>query len=130
MVWQQKTKALVILNRSVEKELVKCAQYWPTKGEGEMLLEETGLSVKFLSEDMKSYYTVHLLQLGTTSSGEARTVSQKQEELQSCRLWNKSHIHKKIDKMKRQRAMYKMKEQDKTQEKQLNEVEIGNLPEK
>ena len=32
--------------------------------------------------------------------------------------------------MKRQRAMYKMKEQDKTPEKQLNETEIGNLPEK
>ena len=35
-----------------------------------------------------------------------------------------------MDKMKRQRAMYQMKEQDKTPEKQLNEVEIGNLPEK
>ena len=34
------------------------------------------------------------------------------------------------DKMKRQRAMYQMKEQDKTPEEQLNEVEIGNLPEK
>ena len=32
--------------------------------------------------------------------------------------------------MKRQRAMYQMKEQDKTPEKQLNKVEIGNLPEK
>ena len=32
--------------------------------------------------------------------------------------------------MKRQRALYQMKEQDKTPEKQLNEVEIGNLPEK
>ena len=41
-----------------------------------------------------------------------------------------SDIHRKIDKMKRQRAMYQMKEQDKTPEKQLNEVEIGNLPEK
>ena len=29
--------------------------------------------------------------------------------------------------MKRQRAMYQMKEQDKTPEKQLNEMEIGNL---
>ena len=45
-------------------------------------------------------------------------------------MWNKNHIHRKIDKMKRQRAMYQMKEQDKTPEKQLNEVEIGNLPEK
>ena len=32
--------------------------------------------------------------------------------------------------MKRQRAMYQMKEQDKTPEKQLNGLEIGNLPEK
>ena len=32
--------------------------------------------------------------------------------------------------MKRQRAMYLMKEQDKIPEKQLNEEEIGNLPEK
>ena len=32
--------------------------------------------------------------------------------------------------MKSQRAMYQMKEQDQTPEKQLNEVEIGNLPEK
>ena len=55
---------------------------------------------------------------------------QKQEELQSCSLCNKNHIHRKIDKMKRQRAMYQMKEQDKTPEKQLSEIEIGNLPEK
>ena len=32
--------------------------------------------------------------------------------------------------MKRQRAMYQMNEQDKPPEKQLNEVEIGNLLEK
>ena len=32
--------------------------------------------------------------------------------------------------MKRQRILYQMKEQDKTPKKQLNEVEIGNFPEK
>ena len=32
--------------------------------------------------------------------------------------------------MKRQRAIYQMKKQDKTPEKQLNEMEIHNLPEK
>ena len=32
--------------------------------------------------------------------------------------------------MKRQRAMYQMKKEDKPPEKQLNEVEIGNLTEK
>ena len=55
---------------------------------------------------------------------------QKQEELQSCSLWNKNHIHRKTDKMKRQGTMYQMKEQDKTPEKQLNEVEICNFLEK
>ena len=32
--------------------------------------------------------------------------------------------------MKKQKVMSQIKEQDKAQEKQLNEVEIGNLPEK
>ena len=32
--------------------------------------------------------------------------------------------------MKRQETMYQMKKQDKTPEKQLNEVKICNLPEK
>ena len=32
--------------------------------------------------------------------------------------------------MEGQRTLYQMREQDKTPEKQLNEVEIGNLPEK
>ena len=38
--------------------------------------------------------------------------------------------HSQKDRIKTQRAMYQIKEQDKTSEKQLNEVEIGNLPEK
>lgn len=40
-----------------------------------MLFKETGFSVKFLSEDVKSYYTVHLLRLENTHTGEARTIS-------------------------------------------------------
>ena len=40
-------------------------------------------------------------------------IEHKQEELQSCSLWNENHIHRKIYKMKRQRTMYQMKEQDK-----------------
>ena len=36
----------------------------------------------------------------------------------------------KINPMKRQRTLFQIKGQDKTPEKQINEVEIGNLPEK
>ena len=39
-------------------------------------------------------------------------------------------VGRKTDKMKSQRTMYQKKEQDKTPEKQLNELEIGNLTEK
>ncbi|XP_068955706.1 tyrosine-protein phosphatase non-receptor type 2 isoform X4 [Petaurus breviceps papuanus] len=63
MVWQQKSKAVVMLNRIVEKDSVKCAQYWPTKEDQVMMFEETGFCVRLVSEDVKSYYTVHLLKL-------------------------------------------------------------------
>ncbi|XP_022351257.1 tyrosine-protein phosphatase non-receptor type 2 isoform X3 [Enhydra lutris kenyoni] len=78
MVWQQKTKAVVMLNRVVEKESVKCAQYWPTKDDREMLFKETGFSVKFLSEDVKSYYTVHLLQLENINMEKGDDINIKQ----------------------------------------------------
>ncbi|XP_058133251.1 tyrosine-protein phosphatase non-receptor type 2 isoform X4 [Dasypus novemcinctus] len=61
--------------RSYVLTQVKCAQYWPTKDDREMLFKETGFSVKLLSEDVKSYYTVHLLQLENINSGETRTIS-------------------------------------------------------
>ncbi|XP_060056623.1 tyrosine-protein phosphatase non-receptor type 2 isoform X5 [Erinaceus europaeus] len=78
MVWQQKTKAVVMLNRVVEKESVKCAQYWPTKDDREMLFKETGFIVKFLSEDVKSYYTVHLLQLENINMEKGDEINIKQ----------------------------------------------------
>ena len=39
---------------------------------------------------------------------------QKQEELQCCSLQHKDHKHRKLDKMRWQRNMFQMKEQDKT----------------
>ena len=53
---------------------------------------------------------------------------QKQEELQTCSLRN-DQKHRKLDRMRRQRNMSQMKEQDKIRE-QLSEMEISNLPEK
>ena len=52
---------------------------------------------------------------------------QKEKELQFCNLRNEDHKHKKLDKMRWQRNMFQMKDQDKTPEKQPSKVEIGNL---
>nr|XP_033790027.1 tyrosine-protein phosphatase non-receptor type 2 isoform X5 [Geotrypetes seraphini] len=75
MVWQQKSKAVVMLNRIIEKGTIKCAQYWPTREEGIMPFLEAGLLVKFLSEDIKSYYTVRLLQLENIRMGKRKDPS-------------------------------------------------------
>ncbi|XP_053570868.1 tyrosine-protein phosphatase non-receptor type 2 [Bombina bombina] len=74
MVWQQKSKAIVMLNRIIEKDAVKCAQYWPTPEEEIRLFKETGLCVKLLSEEIKSYYTVRLLQVQNINTAETREI--------------------------------------------------------
>ncbi|XP_063155147.1 tyrosine-protein phosphatase non-receptor type 2 isoform X3 [Candoia aspera] len=74
MIWQQQTKAVVMLNRIVEKDSVKCAQYWPTKEEEPMIFRETGFCVRLKSEDVKSYYTVRQLQLESINTGESRVI--------------------------------------------------------
>ncbi|XP_069476929.1 tyrosine-protein phosphatase non-receptor type 2 [Ambystoma mexicanum] len=74
MVWQQKSKAVVMLNRVIEKDTVKCEQYWPLHEEEVMHFRETGLSVKLLSEEIKSYYTVRRLQIHNINLGEYREI--------------------------------------------------------
>ncbi|XP_058133254.1 tyrosine-protein phosphatase non-receptor type 2 isoform X8 [Dasypus novemcinctus] len=64
--------------RSYVLTQVKCAQYWPTKDDREMLFKETGFSVKLLSEDVKSYYTVHLLQLENINMEKGDDINIKQ----------------------------------------------------
>ena len=67
-----------------------------------------------------SYKLIALSTRGQTAEARQSTILQPVE----------GKPHSQIDKMKRQRTLYQMKEQGKTAEKQLNEVEIGNLPEK
>ncbi|XP_044151657.1 tyrosine-protein phosphatase non-receptor type 2 [Bufo gargarizans] len=74
MVWQQKSKAIVMLNRIIEKDAVKCAQYWPAPEAEVLLFKETGLCVKLMSEDVKPNYTVRLLQLQNINTKETREI--------------------------------------------------------
>ncbi|CAJ0922243.1 unnamed protein product, partial [Ranitomeya imitator] len=74
MVWQQKSKAIVMLNRIIEKDAVKCAQYWPTPEAEVLLFKETGLCVKLISEDVKPNYTIRVLQLQNIITSETREI--------------------------------------------------------
>lgn len=74
MVWEQGSKAIVMLNRVIEKDSVKCAQYWPMKKDKGMTFMDTGFHVTLLSEDTKSCYTVRALEVESMNTAEVRRI--------------------------------------------------------
>ncbi|KAJ0054810.1 hypothetical protein NL108_005315, partial [Boleophthalmus pectinirostris] len=74
MIWEQKTKAVIMLNRVIEKGSEKCAQYWPSAEEREMAFRDTRFLVTLLSEEPKSYYTTRVLELQNIATGEKREI--------------------------------------------------------
>ncbi|XP_033009428.1 tyrosine-protein phosphatase non-receptor type 1 isoform X1 [Lacerta agilis] len=74
MIWEQKSRGVVMLNRVMEKGSIKCAQYWPQKEEKVMLFEDTNLTLTLISEDIKSYYTVRQLELENLTTHETREI--------------------------------------------------------
>ncbi|XP_077454564.1 tyrosine-protein phosphatase non-receptor type 1 [Stigmatopora argus] len=74
MVWEQRSCGVVMLNRVIEKGSVKCAQYWPHRGERNAIFEDTNFKLTFVSEDIKSYYTVRHLELENLSTLETREI--------------------------------------------------------
>ncbi|KAK7899030.1 hypothetical protein WMY93_019883 [Mugilogobius chulae] len=74
MIWEQKTKAVIMLNRVIEKGSEKCAQYWPSAEEREMAFRDTRFLVTLLSEETKSYYTTRVLELQNIETGEKREI--------------------------------------------------------
>ncbi|KAJ8391310.1 hypothetical protein AAFF_G00090970 [Aldrovandia affinis] len=74
MVWEQRTRGVVMLNRVIEKGSVKCAQYWPPREERVATFDDTNFKLTFISEDIKSYYTVRQLELENLSTQETREI--------------------------------------------------------
>ncbi|XP_029975219.1 tyrosine-protein phosphatase non-receptor type 1 [Salarias fasciatus] len=74
MVWEQRTRGVVMLNRVIEKGSIKCAQYWPHREEKDAIFDDTNFKLTFVSEDVKSYYTVRQLELENLSTGETREI--------------------------------------------------------
>lgn len=74
MVWEQRSRGVVMLNRVIEKGSVKCAQYWPHREEKDAIFEDTNFKLTLVSEDIKSYYTVRQLELENLSTQETREI--------------------------------------------------------
>lgn len=81
MVWEQKSTAVVMLNRVIEKGQLKCHQYYPTgadsDGEDELVFSDVGLRVAFVEErESNHHYTARVLHLTDVTSCETRQIIQ------------------------------------------------------
>lgn len=78
MIWEQNSKAVIMLNKLIEKKQEKCYQYWPSKigPEHIMKLEDVGLTVEYLEQQDHSYYLVRILKLTDTDSNDSREILQ------------------------------------------------------
>ncbi|TSK34863.1 Tyrosine-protein phosphatase non-receptor type 2 [Bagarius yarrelli] len=74
MIWEQRSKAVIMLNRVIEKGSEKCAQYWPSGEEGQMYFSDEGFVVTLVSEDVEPYYTTRVLELQNIKTGERRDI--------------------------------------------------------
>jgi len=73
MVWEQNSKAVIMLNRVIEKGTLKCHPYWPQNTGDRYECEESGLVVSNDSCIPGKHYNLTSLSL-TNKEGESRTV--------------------------------------------------------
>ncbi|MCL4124218.1 UNVERIFIED_CONTAM: hypothetical protein GTU68_058884, partial [Idotea baltica] len=78
LIWQQKTKGIVMLNKIMEKNQIKCHQYWPLGekrgGESSTEFPSVNLKVELLNESNRSHYIYRTLRLSNTSTNESREI--------------------------------------------------------
>lgn len=70
MVWEHKSKAIIMLNKLVENGHKKCHPYYPQSGlDEEMEYDDVGLKVSLLEESYLNYFTVRKIELEDMESG-------------------------------------------------------------
>ena len=57
-IWQQESRAVLMLNRVIEKGQVKCHQYWPLNQGEDVVYEDVGLKVENLDSLPGEHYTI------------------------------------------------------------------------
>lgn len=78
MVWEQKCKAVIMLNKVIESGSRKCHQYWPL-GENygdddEMVFEDVCLKISLIEEKTCNYYIVRTLEIEDIETSETREI--------------------------------------------------------
>lgn len=77
MVWEQRVPVIIMLNKIVEKQRLKCHKYWPEPDEP-LDIDDLQLNVALLSEEENESYVKRTLRLSDSKSNDSRIVVQFQ----------------------------------------------------
>ncbi|XP_021963170.1 tyrosine-protein phosphatase non-receptor type 1 isoform X1 [Folsomia candida] len=80
MVWEQRSKAVLMLNKVIEKNQIKCHQYWPVGskngGHDDMEFDDVGIKLVLRKEEELRHFIVRTFSLEDMSTGNSREVLQ------------------------------------------------------
>lgn len=62
-MWEQQSKAILMLNKIIEKKQIKCHLYWPKKEGQKLELPDVGLTVEFLTAENYKNFSKRLFRL-------------------------------------------------------------------
>jgi len=74
MVWEQKSRAVIMLNRVVEKGTLKCHQYWPGVVGEVVQCDQVGITVENINTVPGDHYNVSTLRITFIETEESRDV--------------------------------------------------------
>ncbi|XP_063698917.1 tyrosine-protein phosphatase non-receptor type 61F isoform X2 [Culicoides brevitarsis] len=76
MVWEQNSKAILMLNKLIEDRHIKCHLYWPEKIGQKLNLSEVGLTVDYVKCETYSNYCKRTFKITDVDSTKSREVIQ------------------------------------------------------
>ncbi|XP_063372916.1 tyrosine-protein phosphatase non-receptor type 61F-like [Cydia amplana] len=78
MVWEQKSRAILMLNKIIEKNETKCHWYWPRAvgEESKLVLKDVQLTVQQTQEEDFNYYSTRVFRIVDLETSESREVIQ------------------------------------------------------
>ena len=74
MVWEQNSKAVIMLNKIMEKGMVKCHQYWPVSRNNPMAYHDVGYVVSLIKETDMGNFMIREIELLRIQTEEKRVV--------------------------------------------------------
>lgn len=76
MIWEQSSKAILMLNNLIERRAIKCHQYWPNNINEIIKLDDVSLTIKLVNEVKNENYIIRKILLTDLSTNSSREIYQ------------------------------------------------------